>query len=94
MLESIVAGGDKGGMGVVYKALDLRQQEAQERNPYIAIKVLNEEFKRHPDSIKALARETNKTRKLSHPNIVNVYDFNRDRGNVYMAMELLEGGIL
>ena len=94
VLESIVAGGDKGGMGVVYKALDLRQQEAQERNPYVAIKVLNEEFKRHPDSIKALARETNKTRKLSHPNIVNVYDFNRDRGNVYMAMELLEGSPL
>ena len=94
VLESIVAGGDKGGMGVVYKALDLRQQEAQERNPYIAIKVLNEEFKRHPDSIKALARETNKTRKLSHPNIISVYDFNRDRGNVYMAMELLEGSPL
>ncbi|HEV2701593.1 MAG TPA: protein kinase [Steroidobacteraceae bacterium] len=94
VLESIVAGGDKGGMGVVYKALDLPQQEAQERNPYVAIKVLNEEFKRHPDSIKALVRETNKTRKLSHPNIVSVYDFNRDRGNVYMAMELLEGSPL
>ncbi|MGC1523146.1 MAG: protein kinase, partial [Steroidobacteraceae bacterium] len=94
VLASIVAGGDKGGMGVVYKALDLRQQEAQERHPYVAIKVLNEEFKRHPDSIKALARETTKTRKLSHPNIISVYDFNRDGGNVFMAMELLEGSAL
>jgi len=94
VLDSIVAGGDKGGMGVVYKALDLRQQEAQERHPYVAIKVLNEDFKRHPDSIKALARETTKTRKLSHPNIISVYDFNRDGGNVFMAMELLEGNAL
>jgi serine/threonine protein kinase len=94
VLDSIVAGGDKGGMGVVYKALDLRQQEAQERHPYVAIKVLNEDFKRHPDSIKALARETTKTRKLSHPNIISVYDFNRDGGNVFMAMELLEGSAL
>ncbi len=96
LLESIVKGGDRGGMGIVYKALDLRQQEAQERNPYVAIKVLNEDFKRHPDSIKALVKETNKTRKLSHPNIINVHNFDWDKGkgNVFMAMELLEGSPL
>jgi serine/threonine protein kinase len=94
VLESIVAGGDKGGMGVVYKARDLIKEEAQDRNPYVAIKVLNEDFKRHPDSMKALQRESRKAQTLSHPNIINVHDFDRDGGNVFMAMELLEGSPL
>ena len=80
-----------GGMGTVFKARDLRKEEAQDRHPYVAIKVLNEDFKRHPESLKALQRESRKTQKLAHPNIVNVYDFDRDGGNVYMVMELLEG---
>ena len=94
VLESIVAGGDKGGMGVVYKARDLIKEEAQDRNPFVAIKVLNEDFKRHPDSMKALQRESRKAQTLSHPNIINVHDFDRDGGNVFMAMELLEGSPL
>jgi serine/threonine protein kinase/formylglycine-generating enzyme required for sulfatase activity len=94
VLESIVAGGDKGGMGVVYKARDLIKEEAQDRHPYVAIKVLNEDFKRHPDSMKALQRESRKAQTLSHPNIINVHDFDRDGGNVFMAMELLEGSPL
>ncbi|MEM9058187.1 MAG: serine/threonine-protein kinase, partial [Pseudomonadota bacterium] len=81
----------KGGMGVVFKALDLRKQEAHDRNPYIAVKVLNEEFKRHPESLKALQREARKAQDLAHPNIVNVFDFDRDGDDVYMTMEFLEG---
>ena len=91
VLESIVAGGDKGGMGVVYKARDLIKEEAQDRNPFVAIKVLNEEFKRHPESVRALQRETRRAQSLQHENIIYVYDFDRDGGNVFMAMELLEG---
>jgi serine/threonine protein kinase len=91
VLESIVAGGDKGGMGVVFKALDRIKQEAQDRNPYVAIKVLNEDFKRHPDSMMALQREARRAQTLAHPNIITVYDFDRDGETVYMAMELLNG---
>jgi serine/threonine protein kinase len=91
VLESIVSGGDQGGMGVVYKALDLIKQEAMDRNPYVAIKVLNESFKQHPDSMKALQREARRAQTLSHPNIINVHDFDRDGGNVFLAMELLDG---
>lgn len=80
-----------GGMGAVFKARDLRKVEAQDRNPFVAIKVLNEEFRRHPQSLQALQRESRKTQKLAHPNIVTVYDFDRDGANVYMVMELLEG---
>jgi serine/threonine protein kinase len=88
VLESIVG---HGGMGVVFKAKDLLYEEMQDRNPYVAIKVLNEEFRRHPESLKALQREARKSQTLAHPNIVNVYGFDRDGGSVYMAMEFLEG---
>lgn len=88
VLESVVG---RGGMGVVFKARDLRKEEAQDRNPYVAIKVLNEEFKRHPDALKALQRESRKAQNLAHPNIVNVFDFDRDGATVYMTMEYLDG---
>jgi AraC-like DNA-binding protein len=94
VLETLVAGGDKGGMGVVFKALDRIKQEAQDRNPYVAIKVLNEDFKQHPDSMVALQREARRAQTLAHPNIITVYDFDRDGDTVYMAMELLIGSSL
>ena len=81
----------RGGMGEVYKARDLRKEEAQDRNPYVAVKILNDSFKSHPDSLKALQRESRKAQNLAHPNIVNVFDFDRDGGNVYMTMEFLDG---
>lgn len=80
-----------GGMGDVYKALDLRQQEAQERNPYIAIKILNESFARHKDAFISLQRETTRTRGIPHPNIMAVYDFDKEGDTVFMSMELLDG---
>ncbi|HTU66920.1 MAG TPA: protein kinase [Steroidobacteraceae bacterium] len=88
VLEDIIG---KGGMGIVFKARDLRWEEAQDRNPYVAVKVLNEDFKRHPESLKALQRESRKAQNLAHPNVVTVYQFDRDGANVFMVMELLEG---
>lgn len=81
----------RGGMGIVYKARDLRKDEAQDRNPWVALKLLNDEFRRHPESLKALQRESRKAQQLAHANVVTVYDFDRDGGNVFMVMELLEG---
>ncbi len=80
-----------GGMGTVYKALDLRKLEASDRNPYIAIKVLNVQFRGHPKSLIALQREAKKAQALAHPNIVTVYDFDRDGSMVYLTMEYLAG---
>ncbi len=79
----------RGGMGVVYKAYDRSRGDVKDR--YVAIKVLSEEFKRHPLAVKALQREARKAQKLAHPNVVAVHDFDRDGGNVYMVMELLSG---
>ncbi|RJG05551.1 DUF4384 domain-containing protein [Noviherbaspirillum cavernae] len=80
-----------GGMGTVYKALDLRKLEASDRKPYIAIKVLNVQFRGHPKSLIALQREARKAQSLAHPNIVAVYDFDRDGSMVYLTMEYLSG---
>lgn len=81
----------RGGMGIVFKSRDLRMEEAQDRNPYVALKILNDEFKRHPESLKALQREFRKSQSLAHPNVVTVGDFDRDGSNVFMTMELLDG---
>ena len=88
VLEEVIG---TGGMSVVFRALDRRREEAQDRHPHVAIKVLGDEFKRHPDALRALQRESRKTQRLAHPNIASVYDFDRDGSNVYMVMELLVG---
>ncbi len=80
-----------GGMGVVYKAKDLRKVEARDRNPYLAVKILNDEFRKHPDAFIALQREARKSQSIAHPNIVNVHDFDRDGDVVFMTMEYLDG---
>ncbi|MCK7583473.1 MAG: protein kinase [Chromatiales bacterium] len=80
-----------GGMGVVYKALDRLKVEAHDREPYVAIKVLSEEFKAHPESFIALQRESRKTQRIAHPNVVKVFDFDRDGDIVFMTMEYMEG---
>ncbi|SAK73383.1 protein kinase [Caballeronia temeraria] len=80
-----------GGMGTVYKALDLRKLEASDRRPYVAIKVLNLQFRGNPKSLIALQREARKAQQLAHRNIVTVYDFDRDGQVVYLTMEYLSG---
>lgn len=80
-----------GGMGAVYRAIDKRKQEADDENPFIAIKLLGEDFKNHPKAFITLQRETKKTQQLAHPNIVTVHDFDRDGDLVYMTMEVLKG---
>jgi serine/threonine protein kinase len=83
----------EGGMGSVYKARDLDAELQGVRNPYVALKLLTEDFRQHKDSARALAKEANRTRGLNHDNIVVVSVFARDRstGQYYMVMELLEG---
>ncbi|CAE6854645.1 serine/threonine protein kinase [Paraburkholderia domus] len=80
-----------GGMGTVYKALDLRKLEASDRKPYLAIKVLNLQFRGNPNSLVALQREARKAQVLAHRNIIAVYDFDRDGPIVYLTMEYLTG---
>ncbi len=80
-------------MGDVYKALDLRQQEAG-IDPYLAIKLLNEKFQHHKEAFIALQREASKARSIASNNVVQVYDFDREDRIFFMGMELLEGQTL
>lgn len=83
----------EGGMGAVWKGKDLLKEEAKDRNPYVAIKLLQADFKKHPEAFIALQRETSKQQRLAHPNIATVYDFDRDERTqtVFMTMEVMEG---
>ena len=80
-----------GGMGMVFKATDLRKIEAQDKDPYVALKVLNQDFQSNPMALVSLQRETKRAQTLSHPNIIKVFDFDRDGGHVFMSMEYLQG---
>ncbi|MGN6452334.1 MAG: protein kinase domain-containing protein [Steroidobacteraceae bacterium] len=74
----------EGGMGIVYLVAD--EQVPGER---FAIKVLKEGL--DPEALGLLREEVRKTRKLSHPNIVDVHSVNVDGQRLYLLMEYLEG---
>jgi serine/threonine protein kinase len=80
-----------GGMGKVFKARDRLREEAQDRHPFVALKILSDEFKDHPDSMIALQREARRAQTLAHPNVITVHEFFRDGPHLYITMELLEG---
>ncbi|MEM1433628.1 MAG: serine/threonine-protein kinase [Pseudomonadota bacterium] len=81
----------RGGMGVVYRVKDLRKEETNDRNPYLAMKVLSDQYRRDPRMIMAMQREARKAQTLAHPNITTVYDFDRDDQLAFLTMEMLEG---
>lgn len=83
----------QGSMGQVWRAKDLLGEEARDRNPFVAVKVLNADFEGHSDAFIAMHREAARAQKLAHPNIVTVHVFDRDdvSGRAFIAMELLEG---
>ena len=80
-----------GGMGTVFRAVDRRKLEAGSDEPYVAIKLLNEELRMDAEAVRSLEREARRTQTLSHPNIINVFDFDRDGRHVYITMEFLDG---
>jgi len=83
-----------GGMGVVYTARDLRKEEVGDQDSTIAIKLLTQRLKSYPQALRMLQQETKKSQGLAHPNIVTVYDFDRDGDTFYMTMEYLTGQTL
>ena len=83
-----------GSMGVVYKALDRRLAEVDERDPYVAIKVLSSRLSRNGNALRALQQEAAKGRYLSHRNIVRFIDLDRDDDLYFIVMEWLEGRTL
>jgi serine/threonine protein kinase len=84
----------RGGMGTVYRALDRNKQGLTPQHRHVAVKVLREELARLPDALQALRREAHQAQSLSHPCIVNVFDFDHDGDVYFITMELLEGELL
>ncbi|MNF74599.1 Serine/threonine-protein kinase PknA [compost metagenome] len=82
-----------GGMGRVYRARDLLGEQFNDPDPYIALKVLSDEFAESPDASALLFSEFALTRRLHHENIVRVHSFGVDTDckRAFFTMELMRG---
>jgi len=84
----------KGGLSTVYKARDLVAAKAGLADANVAIKIMRAARTVDPDVIALMHREARRLRDLVHPNIVRVYDMDRQDDIHFMVMELLEGQTL
>ena len=78
----------RGGMADVF----LGRDKLLDRS--VAIKVLFPEFAVDPNFVERFRREAQAAANLSHPNIVNVYDWGKHAGTYFIAMEYVEGRTL
>ena len=77
-----------GGMATVYKA------KCHVLNRYVAIKILKDEFTTDSDFIKKFNTEAQSAARLTHPNIVQIYDVCNEDNLYYIVMELIQGKTL
>lgn len=78
----------RGGMGIVFQAHDKQLGEQ------VAIKVLSPLLSNNPEALERMKREVTAARKITHPNIIRIFDFSEANGLQYVSMEYFSGSNL
>ncbi|MEY4513507.1 MAG: hypothetical protein RLZZ450_5629 [Pseudomonadota bacterium] len=84
----VIAAIGAGAMGTVFRAQNIVTGKQ------VALKWMHPHIAANPDSSTRLLREAQAASRLSHPNVIDVYDFIQDENTLFLVMELLQGETL
>src|SRR5215210_4587589 len=84
----IEAGIGRGGMGIVYRAVQLRLDRL------VALKVIAPELASDPDFRQRFERESRLAASIDHPHVISIYDAGEEQGRLFLVMRYVSGPTL